>query len=170
MTLTPKSLGMTAAAGSAALLLGAFVFQALGYAPCAMCIWQRYPHAIAIGMGAMLLFALPILPILIIGALSVLSTSALGVFHTGVERGWWEGPTSCTGSGLDVSQMSVSELLPSASSNASNLVLCSEVVWEFLTLSMASWNAILSGVLACLWLVAIARHQKVRWHGVADVS
>lgn len=121
-------------------------------------------------MGALLLFALPILPILIIGALSVLSTSALGVFHTGVERGWWEGPTSCTGSGLDVSQMSVSELLPSASSNTSNLVLCSEVVWEFLTLSMASWNAILSGVLACLWLVAIARHQKVRWHGVADVS
>ena len=49
---------MTAAAGSAALLLGAFVFQALGYAPCAMCIWQRYPHAIAIGMGALLLFAL----------------------------------------------------------------------------------------------------------------
>lgn len=170
MTLTPKSLGMTAAAGSAALLLGAFVFQALGYAPCAMCIWQRYPHAIAIGMGALLLFTLPILPILIIGTLSALSTSALGVFHTGVERGWWEGPTSCTGSGLDVSQMSVSELLPSASSNTSNLVLCSEVVWEFLTLSMASWNAILSGVLACLWLVAIARHQKGRWHGVADVS
>ena len=48
----------------------------------------------------MLLFALPILPILIIGALSALSTSALGVFHTGVERGWWEGPTSCTESGV----------------------------------------------------------------------
>ena len=118
----------------------------------------------------MLLFALPILPILIIGALSALSTSALGVFHTGVERGWWEGPTSCTGSGLDVSQMSVSELLPSASSNASNLVLCSEVVWELLTLSMASWNAILSGVLTCLWLVAIAKSLKVRWRGAADVS
>jgi len=66
--------------------------------------------------------------------------------------------------------MSVSELLPSASSNASTLVLCNEVVWEFLTLSMASWNAILSGVFACLWLVAIARHQKIRWRGVADVS
>ncbi|NNU97893.1 disulfide bond formation protein B, partial [Anoxybacillus sp. EFIL] len=52
----------------------------------------------------------------------------------------------------------------------STLVLCDEVVWEFLTLSMASWNAILSGVLACLWLVAIARHQKIRWRGVADVS
>ncbi len=170
MTLTPKSLGRIAAAGSAALLFGAFVFQALGYAPCAMCIWQRYPHAIAIGMGALLLLALPVLPILIIGALSALSTSALGAFHTGVERGWWEGPTSCTGSGLDVSQMSVSELLPSASSSDPTLILCDEVVWEFLTLSMASWNAILSGVLACLWLVAIARHQKGRWHGVADVS
>lgn len=170
MTLTPRSLGMIAATGSAGLLFGAFVFQALGYAPCAMCIWQRYPHAIAIGMGALLLFALPVLPILIIGALSALSTSALGVFHTGVERGWWEGPTSCTGSGLDVSQMSVAELLPSASSSASSLVMCDEVVWQFLTLSMASWNAILSAVLACLWLVAIAKNQRGRLPEIAEVS
>lgn len=170
MTLTPRSLGMIAAAGSAALLFGAFVFQVVGYAPCAMCIWQRYPHAIAIVMGVLLVFALPVLSFLIIGALSAFSTSALGVYHTGVERGWWEGPTSCTGSGLDVSQMSVAELLPSASSTASSLVMCDEVAWQFLTLSMASWNAILSAVLACLWLVAIAKTQRGRLPEIADVS
>ncbi|MEO0863885.1 MAG: disulfide bond formation protein B, partial [Pseudomonadota bacterium] len=45
-----------AASGSALLLAGAFVFQALGYAPCQMCIWQRYPHAVAIAVGAAALF------------------------------------------------------------------------------------------------------------------
>ncbi len=170
MDMTRTTWILLGALGSAGLLLGAFGFQHLGgMAPCKLCLWQRWPHGAAILIGiAALLVPGRLLPLL--GALAALSTAAIGGYHTGVERGWWEGPTSCTGSGLDVSQMSVSELLPSASSNTSNLVLCSEVVWEFLTLSMASWNAILSGVLACLWLVAIARDQKVRWHGVADVS
>ena len=145
---------MTAAAGSAALLLGAFVFQALGYAPCAMCIWQRYPHAIAIGMGALLLFALPILPILIIGALSVLSTSALGVFHTGVERGWWEGPTACSGT-TDITTLSPSAALDAIM--AAPVVRCTDVAWEMLGLSMASWNAVFSFALAALWIVAMRR-------------
>ncbi|MGR3433482.1 MAG: disulfide bond formation protein B, partial [Shimia sp.] len=52
-----RQFGLAAAMGSAALLGGAFFFQMLGYAPCAMCLWQRYPHVIAIGAG-LLLFAL----------------------------------------------------------------------------------------------------------------
>ena len=40
-----------AAIGSVILLAGAYVFQALGYAPCQMCLWQRYPHMVAILAG-----------------------------------------------------------------------------------------------------------------------
>ena len=54
MTLTRKNTMLLAAAGSLALLLGAFVFQALGYAPCKLCIWQRWPHAAAVTVGALL--------------------------------------------------------------------------------------------------------------------
>ena len=158
MTLTPKSLGMTAAAGSAALLLGAFVFQALGYAPCAMCIWQRYPHAIAIGMGALLLFALPILPILIIGALSVLSTSALGVFHTGVERGWWEGPSSCTSG--SVTGLSTDDLMDQIMS--APLVRCDEIAWSLWQISMAGWNALLSLVMGAGALYAAFMMERAK--------
>ena len=155
-----KSLCYLAAAGSAALLLGAFVFQVLGYAPCAMCIWQRYPHAVAIGAGALLLVGLPLLFVVVIGALSAAITSAIGIFHTGVERDWWEGPSSCTGSGLDLSNMSASDLLPGASSGPSNLVMCDQVAWEFLTLSMASWNALFSAFLAVLWIYALISNRK----------
>jgi len=101
---------------------------------------------------------LPIIPLLLIGAASAATTAALGVFHTGVERDWWEGPTSCTGSGLDMSSMSAEDLL--STDGASNLVMCDQVAWEFLTLSMASWNALLSLVLAGLWVFAFAMRQS----------
>ena len=157
MILSSKQLGLIAAGGSAFLLLAAFLFQAAGYAPCAMWIWQRYPHAIAIAIGVLLLVGLPILLLLMAGAVAAFVTASIGMFHTGVERGWWEGPTSCTGSGIDMSNLSAADLLPSASSAPSALVMCDEVAWEFLSLSMASWNALWSFVLAGLWILALAK-------------
>ena len=160
MNLTGKQLGIVAAGGSAALLLAAFAFQFLGYAPCAMCIWQRYPHGVAIAAGTMLVVGFPVVLMLLIGALSAATTAAIGVFHTGVERDWWEGPSSCTGSGDALSGLSGSALLPSATDEPVNLVMCDEVAWEFLTLSMASWNAIWSGVLAIIWVLAIRHFMR----------
>jgi len=37
--------------GAAALVLGALGFQYLGYAPCEMCHWQRWPHIAAAATG-----------------------------------------------------------------------------------------------------------------------
>lgn len=50
---TPQRLQIAiAAAGSAALLLGALAFQYLGgLAPCQLCIWQRWPHLAAVLIG-----------------------------------------------------------------------------------------------------------------------
>ena len=150
MTLTPKSLGMTAAAGSAALLLGAFVFQALGYAPCAMCIWQRWPHAAAVVIGLLaLMIQGRLLPAL--GALAALTTGAIGVYHFGVEHKYWDGPASCTGSGL--SGMNVNDLL--AVDSGPKLVMCDQISWELLGISMPGWNAIISFILAVIWIKAV---------------
>lgn len=65
---TGKQLGRLAAGGSAILLLAAFVFQAIGYALCAMCIWQRYPHGVAIAVGALLAVGLSPVGLLVVGA------------------------------------------------------------------------------------------------------
>lgn len=157
MGLSFKQLSVLAASGSAALLLAAFAFQAAGYAPCAMCIWQRYPHAASIAAGVLIFFGFWPLLLTLIGASATIVTSGIGIYHTGVERDWWEGPSSCTGSGLDLSILSPSDLLPGSSNSPTNLVMCDEVVWEFLTLSMASWNAALSALLAVLWIIAIKK-------------
>ena len=149
-----RKLGLAAAAGSAALLGGAFLFQALGYAPCTMCIWQRWPHALAIVAGLALLLLARGPWLLVLGGLAAATTAAIGVFHTGVERGWWEGPSACSGGGDALSGLSGDALL--SFDDVPSLVMCDEVVWEFLSLSLASWNAILSAGLALVWFAALA--------------
>lgn len=152
-----RNLMLLAAAGSFALLAGAFVFQALGYAPCKLCLWQRWPHGAAILVGTLVLLFGPLLLLGIAGALSALATSGLGVYHTGVERGWWEGPTSCTGDANALGGLSGSDLLSLDAPN--DIVMCDEVVWSFLGLSMASWNALFSLALAGLWVMALRRRS-----------
>ncbi len=148
--MTRNFLVLLAAGGSVALLGGAFIFQALGYAPCAMCLWQRWPHAAAILIGALALF-IPgrILPLL--GALAAATTSGIGIYHTGVERDWWEGPASCTGAGPGLGGLDGSDLL---SMDGPALVLCDQVSWALMGISMASWNAIFSALLVVLWVMA----------------
>jgi len=151
--MTRKMLVLAAASGSAALMIGAFGFQHLGgLAPCKMCLWQRYPHVIAIVIGLVALrFGNAYLAWL--GALSALATAAVGAYHTGVERGWWEGPSSC--SAQPIGGLSTDELLEQIMT--APVVRCDEVAWSLMGLSMASWNMIASLVLAGIWIAAARR-------------
>ena len=158
--LSRRQVIVVAGLGSAALLLAAFGFQYLGgLLPCAMCLWQRWPHVAALALGA-IGAAIPAAWIALLGALSMLGNAGISLFHTGVERDWWEGPTTCGQSAAqDLSALSVTDLLDTTA--GPQLVLCDEVAWQFLGLSMASWNGVACLVLAGIWLVA-ARHRAVR--------
>ncbi|MFY0311110.1 disulfide bond formation protein B [Leisingera sp. D0M16] len=144
-----------AACGSAALLVGALGFQYIGeMPPCELCYWQRYPHAAAAGIGILaLIIPGAVLPYL--GALAALATAGVGAFHTGVERGWWEGPSTCTSG--PIGGLSPDQLMEQIM--AAPLVRCDEVPWELFSLSMASWNAVASFGLALLWIAA-ANHVR----------
>jgi disulfide bond formation protein DsbB len=145
MRLSKRHWILLATLGSAGLLAGAFVFQALGYAPCKLCYWQRYPHGAAIAIGAVaLLTGWKLWPWL--GAAAAAATSALGVYHTGVEMKWWLGPTTCSSG--DLSAITMADIM------AAPLVRCDEVAWALFGVSMASWNALISGVLVLIWLKA----------------
>ena len=148
-----RNLMLLAAFGSLALLLGAFAFQMLGYAPCKLCLWQRWPHAAAIAVGGLVLILGPLALLGLAGALSALVTAGIGVYHTGVERGYWEGPTSCTGSGNSLDGLSGADLLSTDAPN--DIVMCDEVAWAFAGFSMATWNALLSLGLAWLWFKSL---------------
>ena len=134
-------------------MLGALAFQYIGdMPPCKLCYWQRYPHIAAIVIGCLaLLMTTRLLPVL--GAVAALITAGIGGYHTGVERTWWEGPSSCTSG--SISDLSTDDLM--AQIMSAPLVRCDEVPWELFTLSMASWNMIASLMLFALWCIAIKR-------------
>ncbi|UWQ20251.1 disulfide bond formation protein B [Jannaschia sp. W003] len=143
-----------ATAGHAGLLGGAFLFQLAGFAPCAMCLWQRWPHAAAILLGVAALAGLWPRAMAALAAAAALVTAGIGAFHAGVEQGWWEGPSSCTGGGAGLGGLSGADLLSTDAPVA--LVMCDEIVWQF-GLTMAGWNAVLSLALAAVWLLAVRR-------------
>lgn len=151
--MTARHLTILAAGGSAALLLGALAFQYIGeLAPCKMCIWQRWPHGIALLIGLVFLTA-AWRPLLLLGALAALTTAGIGIYHAGVEQGWWQGPDTCTSG--PVGGLSADELLNQIM--AAPLVRCDEIAWSMLGVSMAGWNAIASLILAAFWLAAWRR-------------
>lgn len=150
--MTRAQLVLLATLGSAALLAGAFMFQAIGYAPCKMCLWQRWPHAAAVLLGAAAL-ALGGRALIYLGAVAAFTTSVLGLYHTGVERNWWEGPTTCTSGSIEgVDPEALLEQILAAP-----VVRCDEVAWQLMGLSMASWNALASLMLVFIWIAAARR-------------
>jgi disulfide bond formation protein DsbB len=147
---------LLATLGSAGLLGGAFAFQYIGgMAPCHLCLLQRWPHGAAILVGVLaILTGWRFWPWL--GALAAATTSGIGIYHTGVERGWFTGPTSCT-SQMATQGLSSKDLLTQIM--AAPVVRCDQPAWVFLHLSMASWNAIFSAVLVLIWLSAALRRD-----------
>lgn len=149
--MTRKNLILIAAFGSAALLIGAFGFQYIGGLwPCTLCLWQRWPHAVAVLAGALGL-ALPqrIWPIL--GILAALTSASIAVFHVGVEQTWWEGLATCTADTMG--NVSVEDLL-NTDVTVGAPVRCDAIAWALLGISMAGWNALLSLGLAAIWFRA----------------
>lgn len=151
----PRGLAALAAAGSALILLAALGFQFIGgLAPCPLCIWQRWPHvaAIVLGLAALALPVRAARAAMALGAVAMLTGAGLGLFHAGVERHWWTGPTTCTSGAID--GLSVDALV--ARIKAAPLVRCDEIPWELAGLSMAGWNAALCLVLAAIFVAAYA--------------
>jgi disulfide bond formation protein DsbB len=106
-----------------------------GLVPCEL--WNRLPLAVWY------------LAMLVVAAIFVWSVY-LGAFHAGVEWKFWAGPTACTtdGSGaLDMSKLS--------DLNAVKVVQCDQIQWQFLGISLAGYNALVSLVIVVLLGVAL---------------
>jgi len=133
------------------LLGGALGSQYLGgLHPCEMCYWQRWPHGVAIVLaGAAFVMPARLRPLTALAALSIAISGAIGVFHAGVELGWWQGLTRCTAGGA----ITLDDLMNVP------LVRCDQVQWSLLGISMAGWNAILSLGSAALILLLLGRSR-----------
>lgn len=148
-------LSLLAGAGSAALLIAALGFQAAGYAPCDLCILQRWPHVAAVVVAALIWWTGRVRGLALLGMAAAGAAMGLAIYHAGVEMDLWEGPSHCTGTIGNLATMSAQDLLTRLQS--APVVRCDEVAWRFAGLSMAGWNAVLSAGLAIVWGMAAKR-------------
>ena len=153
MTETPSDrFARQLALATPALLLGGALVSQYGFGlyPCEMCMWQRYPHYAAIGLALLANFAQPRRLWTAAAAFAILVSGAIGLFHAGVEYGWWEGITGCALT-ADTSGADALEAIMNAP-----LVRCDAPAWTFLGISLAGWNFLISTAsgLAIFWLLA----------------
>ena len=132
----------------AALLGGALIAQyGFRLPPCEMCWWQRYPHIVALVLAA-LAWVTRRDALVALAAIAILVSGALGLFHAGVEYGWWEGVTACTANAAAGSD-------PLASIMAAPIVRCDVAPWTLGGVSLAGFNFLISTAagLAILFLI-----------------
>ncbi len=141
--------------GMIAVISSALAFEHIGgYIPCKLCLEQREPWYAGIPVAALALIALwmkwpPLIGrgLLVIAGLIMVYSLVLGINHSGVEWGFWQGPSDCgavdssiandTGSFLQQLEQTVG---PS----------CTDAALRVGGLSFAGWNALMSAALAGL--------------------
>lgn len=151
---------IVAALASAALLLGAHLFEAAGYAPCQLCLDQRQAHWAALGVAAIgLVFSFfertRRAAAATVGAVALiyLVSAGLSFYHAGVEFKFWPGPATCaagSSTGLDAGA------LIDALQEKPKAPACEDAAWRLFGVSMAGYNLLASAGLFALCLVAAA--------------
>jgi len=140
-------------------ILGALGSQVLGgLVPCELCLEQRLAYYIGLPLLALVLLAWNRLPLplwyagmAIVTAIFVWSTY-MGVFHAGVEWGFWPGPTACTGAGESFDFNALTNMQP--------VIGCDVVQFRFLGISLAGYNALVSLAVVILLLASIAAQRN----------
>jgi disulfide bond formation protein DsbB len=86
-----------------ASITGALVVEALGYAPCELCLKERIPYYAAIPITGLAAFfaargrATLLRPVLLLLVLIFAASAIFGAYHAGIEWGFWPGPIECGG-------------------------------------------------------------------------
>lgn len=146
---------LLALAVPAALMLGALGSQYIGgLFPCEMCYWQRWPHDMAIvlalfAFGTRVERAARILVAL--AALAIMVSGVIGVFHAGVEYGWWQGITTCSTTAASVSLQDIMR---------APVIRCDVPQWTLAGVSLAGFNAIFSIGAGALILFLLAKGRR----------
>jgi disulfide bond formation protein DsbB len=144
---------IVALAVPAALMAGALGSEFIGgLYPCEMCHWQRWPHEAAIGLTILAFFLKPPARtiLILIAAIAIIISGGIGVFHAGVEYGWWEGLTTCSNTAQGGSLADIM---------SAPLIRCDVPQWTFAGISLAGFNALFSiaGGIAILAMLRIAK-------------
>jgi disulfide bond formation protein DsbB len=160
--MSPRIIGI-AVAVLAALALGIALASEHwgGLVPCALCLWERWPYRVLMGLGVLAALLPPRAGrwVLWAAAVVLLYAVALAAVHMGVEWKFWPSPLpQCAGP--DLSGLSIAERL--ARMPAVPAKPCDEPTYliPFLPLSMAAMNALLALVMLVTGIVLLRRGEK----------
>jgi disulfide bond formation protein DsbB len=157
---------------SVAVLGGALISQFWGgLAPCELCLLQRWPWAAAIIISLIAITVgsrstLPWLALLLFAVFTV--GSALALYHVGVEKHWFAGPSACTGAATAAGTVEALK----AQILGQMPVRCDEPAWSLWGISLAGWNLLASlvmgsGCLAVFWRLRGPRRRTGMRRGIA---
>ena len=157
----PANAAFAAAFLMFAALCGAWYFQyVLKYVPCPLCYQQRIPYYFAIPLGliaGMLALYGGSRRLVRIGlyllALILLISAGMGVYHAGIEWGFWQGPTSCAAGAPSTAP--IGNILDSIRNIRA--VPCNEAAWRLFGISLAGYNALVSAFAALIALAGARR-------------
>ena len=152
LVLPPSQVGraLWILAGALATLAAVWIFQALGYAPCELCLTERYAFYAAAPIAALTAFIASrsrhgvARALFVLLALIFLWNVGLAFYHVGVEQHWWPGPAACAGA-LN-RPVDVNDLMKSL--NSVRIVNCDEAQLRILGLSFAGWDVVASAIAA----------------------
>jgi disulfide bond formation protein DsbB len=163
-TSPPMVAALAVFAIAAATLVGAWYFQLVeGLQPCPLCLEQRYAYYLAIPLAAATALAAGqngprwlVIGGLVVLVLAALANAVLGFYHAGVEWKFWAGPADCTGPIGNLG--SAGTLLDRL--DTVKVVMCDQVQWRFLGLSLAGYNVLISLLMAAIAAWGIARSVR----------
>jgi disulfide bond formation protein DsbB len=132
-----------------------------GLAPCALCLWQRWPYWAAAGLAGLAI----VIPgrgrvaALSLAGLAALVSGVIGGFHVGVEQGWWPSPLPGCAAPTAAGPMSIDEMMRALAAAPTKPCDAATYLIPGLPLSMAAMNLIYG---AGLGLLALALARKGR--------
>ncbi len=159
--LDKKAAGLAFVLGLAAIL-GALGSQYIGgLQPCELCLEQRMAYYWGLPVLGLVLILWNRIPVQVwFVAMAVVAAifawgAYMGIYHAGVEYGFWPGPTACTGTGNGISFEDLNTLAP--------VVPCDKVQFQLWGVSLAGMNALVSLAVVGLLLIAIGdQWRRVR--------
>ncbi len=135
---------------AAAALGTAYTAQlGFGYEPCVLCLYQRIPYAVIAVLGVSAIFMTQPDRQRLITALSALTfavSAGIALYHVGVEQHWWTSAAPCGASGAAVS--STEDFLAALQEKPEKS--CGDIDWTLFGVSMATYNTVISALLAVL--------------------
>ena len=143
--------GLVVMLAALVVILTALGFEYIGgYAPCPLCLQQRYAYYASIPLSVLALVLISArrdgaaaLTFLVI-ALGFLANAVLATYHAGAEWELWPGPESCTGAGP--LSTNAGDLLRNLATT--QVAPCTQAAFRLFGVSLAGWNVVASLALA----------------------